>query len=63
MRVKSGSEDRGLHIVRGWALYHSGDWEQAKKVFAEVANAKPKESKESIGVIEERLMPSVYRFR
>ncbi|MBV8472985.1 MAG: hypothetical protein JO107_01960 [Hyphomicrobiales bacterium] len=30
-------EPAGLLVVHGWALYHSGDWEGAKKAFAEAA--------------------------
>jgi len=37
-RKQSGhAEPAGLLIVHGWALYHNGDWEGAKRVFAEAA--------------------------
>ena len=31
------SEPFGLTVVRGWAMFHKGDWEGAKQVFAELA--------------------------
>ena len=30
------SEPRGLSVVRGWALFQHGDWDQAKKVFSKL---------------------------
>jgi len=33
-REHKGSEPAGLALVRGWALYHKGDWDEAKKAFA-----------------------------
>ena len=34
-RQQKGSEPGGLSIVRGWAMYNKGDWEGARRVFAE----------------------------
>ena len=33
-RRSTRSEPRGLSIVRGWALYHKGDWAGAERVFS-----------------------------
>jgi hypothetical protein len=30
-------EPFGLTVVRGWAMFHKGDWEGARQVFAELA--------------------------
>ena len=33
-RSRGLSEPPGLMVVRGWTLYHRGDWEGAKRTFA-----------------------------
>lgn len=33
-RRSTRSEPRGLTVVRGWALYHKGDWAGAERVFS-----------------------------
>ena len=36
-RQERRPEPFGLTVVRGWAMFHKGDWEGAKQVFAELA--------------------------
>lgn len=33
-RRSTRNEPRGLTVVRGWALYHKGDWDGAERVFS-----------------------------
>jgi hypothetical protein len=60
MSGRRGTEDPGMRVLRGWALYQSGDWERAKAVFAEAAHARPSEASKGLAVIEAREQP---RFR
>ena len=36
-RQERRSEPFGLTVVRGWAMFHKGDWEGAKLIFADLA--------------------------
>jgi tetratricopeptide (TPR) repeat protein len=60
MQSRRGAEDPGMRVLRGWALYHSGDWEGAKTVFAEAAHTRPREAGQGLAIIEAREQP---RFR
>ena len=47
------SEPTGLSMVRGWTLYHKGDWEGAKQVFSGVqAKGYSRDAQEGLRVIE-----------
>ena len=36
-RQERRPEPSGLTVVRGWAMFHKGDWEGAKQIFADLA--------------------------
>lgn len=56
------SEPKGLALVRGWALYHRGDWDGAKRVFADVAaKGYSPEAQKGLSQIEYDLTPKRYR--
>ena len=43
----------GLTVVRGWAMFHKGDWEGARQVFAELAaKGHAKEADEGLSTIQ-----------
>ena len=57
-RRQSRVEPRGLSVVRGWALYHKGDWEGAKQVFSKLDDgAYSQERMEGLRVIEQSYTP------
>lgn len=52
-RRQKGTEPRGLSLIRGWALYHKGDWDSAKQVFSSVDKGPPsRDSQEGLRVIQ-----------
>ena len=52
-RQQRGSEPGGLSVVRGWAMYHKGDWEGAKQVFSGLQNTNlQREAQEGSRVIQ-----------
>lgn len=56
------SESAGLAVVRGWALYHKGDWEGAKKVFASAgAMGLPDKADEGLSIIRNAELPTALR--
>ncbi|WP_131113050.1 hypothetical protein [Lichenihabitans psoromatis] len=55
------SEPRGLSVVRGWAMYHKGDWTGAQQVFADLKNGMPRESQEGLRVIQQGYTNPRYR--
>jgi tetratricopeptide (TPR) repeat protein len=57
-KAQGRSEPAGLSIVRGWAMYHKGDWEGAKQVFASAqARGLAKEANEGLGFIQRGYLP------
>ncbi len=56
------AEPRGLSVVRGWALYHKGDWEGAKQVFSKLDNgAYSPERVDGLRVIEQSYTPAHFK--
>lgn len=52
-RRQKRSEPHGLSVVRGWALYHKGDWEGAKQIFSSLdGGAYSREQQEGLRVIQ-----------
>ena len=52
------SEPAGLALVRGWAQYHTGDWEAAKRSFANAeAKGEVGKAKEGLGYVERGYLP------
>ncbi len=45
-RRQRRAEPRGLSVIRGWALYHKGDWESAKQVFSSLDGGSPSAEKQ-----------------
>ena len=46
-------EPRGLSVVRGWVLYHRGEWDEAKQVFSNLDNGSySPERREGLRMIE-----------
>ena len=57
-RRQKRAEPRGLSVVRGWALYHKGDWEGAKQVFSSLDRGQySREQQEGLRVIQEGYTP------
>ena len=57
-RRQKRAEPRGLSVVRGWALYHKGDWEGAKQVFSSLDGGQySREQQEGLRVIQEGYTP------
>jgi hypothetical protein len=51
-------EPAGLSVVRGWAQYHSGDWEAAKKSFGDAeTHGEVKAGKEGLSFVERGYLP------
>ena len=51
-------EPRGLSVIRGWAMYHKGDWEGAKQVFSGLDSGNySRERQEGLRVIQEAYTP------
>ena len=51
-------EPVGLSLVRAWAMYHKGDWEGAKKVFAGAeAKGHAREAEEGLSMIQRGYLP------
>ncbi len=58
-RRQKKAEPQGLSVIRGWAMYHKGDWEGAKKVFSSLdAGTATRERQEGLRVIEQELHQS-----
>jgi tetratricopeptide (TPR) repeat protein len=52
-RQERRPEPFGLTVVRGWAMFHKGDWEGARQVFAELAaKGHAKEADEGLSTIQ-----------
>ena len=52
-RRQKRSEPHGLSVVRGWALYHKGDWESAKQAFSSLdGGTYSREQQEGLRVIQ-----------
>lgn len=61
-RRQKRSEPQGLAVIRGWAMYHKGDWEGAKKVFSSLdAGSATHERQEGLRVIEQSYTNPRYR--
>ena len=61
-RRQKRSEPQGLAVIRGWAMYHKGDWEGAKKVFSSLdAGTATRERQEGLRVIEQSYTNPRYR--
>jgi len=62
-RSRGLSDPAGLTIVRGWALYHAGDWEGAKRIFASMQTDKQQaeNAADGIAVIEHAELPAADR--
>jgi tetratricopeptide (TPR) repeat protein len=61
-REHRGSEPAGLDLVRGWALYHKGDWDQAKKAFASAqARGHSADAQVGLTMIEHGYLPPALR--
>ncbi len=61
-RRQKKSEPQGLAVIRGWAMYHKGDWEGAKKVFTSLdPNSVTRERQEGLRVIQEGYTNPRYR--
>ena len=61
-RRQKKAEPQGLSVVRGWAMYHKGDWEGAKKVFSSLdADKSSRERQEGLRVIQEGYTNPRYR--
>jgi tetratricopeptide (TPR) repeat protein len=57
-KLQRRSEPAGLAVVRGWALFHKGDWDGAKRVFADLsANGHADKGDEGLGVVEAAEVP------
>lgn len=57
-RRQKRAEPHGLSVVRGWAMYHKGDWEGAKQVFSGLdAGQYSRERMEGLRVIQEGYTP------
>ena len=55
-------EPRGLSVVRGWAMFHRGDWDGAKQVFSGLDHGSySRERLEGLRVIEQSYTPSRLR--
>lgn len=55
-------EPAGLMIVHGWALYHSGDWDGAKRVFAQAAaKGHAEEANDGLSQIHHAELPPALR--
>ncbi len=53
-RRQKRTEPHGLSVVRGWAMYHRGDWEGAKRVFSSLdGGGFSQERQEGLRVIEQ----------
>ncbi len=53
-RRQKKAEPQGLAVIRGWAMYHKGDWEGAKKVFTSLdAGSATRDRQEGLRVIQE----------
>jgi cellulose synthase operon protein C len=61
-KQRKRSEPAGLSVVRAWAMYHKGDWEGAKQVFA-TAESKglTREGQEGLQIIQRSYLPPVFR--
>ena len=61
-RHRNRTEPRGLAVVRGWAMYHRGDWEGAKQVFSSLdGGAYSQERQEGLRVIQQSYTNPRYR--
>ncbi len=57
-RRQKHAEPRGLSVVRGWAMYHKGDWEGAKQVFSGLDSGQySRERAEGLRIIQEAYTP------
>jgi len=57
-RQERRPEPFGLGVIRGWAMFHKGDWEGAKQVFAELAaKGHAKEADEGLDTIQAAQYP------
>ena len=57
-RQERRPEPFGLTVVRGWAMFHKGDWEGAKQVFAELAaKGHTTEANEGLDTIQRAYYP------
>ena len=57
-RRQRHAEPRGLSVIRGWAIYHRGDWEGAKQVFSGLdSGSYSRERQEGLRVIQEAYTP------
>ena len=57
-RRQKHAEPHGLSVVRGWAMYHKGDWEGAKQVFSGLDSGQySRERVEGLRVIQEAYTP------
>ena len=61
-RRQTRAEPRGLSVVRGWAMFHKGDWEGAKQVFSGLDKGSySQERMEGLRVIEQSYTNPRYR--
>ena len=61
-RRQTRAEPRGLSVVRGWAMFHRGDWEGAKQVFSGLDKGSySQERMEGLRVIEQSYTNPRYR--
>jgi hypothetical protein len=61
-RRQTRAEPRGLSVVRGWAMYHRGDWEGARQVFSGLDKGSySQERMEGLRVIEQSYTNPRYR--
>ena len=62
-RSRGLAEPGGLSIIRGWALYHRGDWEGAKQVFADLQrrNVQAQDAADGIATIQYEQSPMAGR--
>jgi tetratricopeptide (TPR) repeat protein len=57
-RGQGRPEPAGLSVVRGWAQYHSGDWEAAKKSFGDAeAHGEVKAGEEGLSFVQRGYLP------
>ena len=61
-KARRHQEPKGLSVVRGWAMYHKGDWEGASRVFADLKNGgMAPQGQEGLRVIQQGYTNPRYR--
>jgi predicted negative regulator of RcsB-dependent stress response len=61
-RKQTKAEPKGLTMVRGWTLYHRGDWTGARKVFTDAASAgQSTEAQSALRVLDTSETPQRFR--